>query len=62
MGHQVFTVQLHKHRAGFHVLIHLDGQRLDDPVRLRFDFDFRDRLDFAGRDDRLDHRPQLYGR
>jgi hypothetical protein len=61
-SHQVFAIQLHEHCSGVDFLIDLDGEHLDDAVRLRFDFDFRNWLDFARRHDRssdrspLDHR------
>ena len=47
--------------ACLHRPVDVDVQNLDDAVCLRFDFDFGDRLDFAGGDHRFDHRSALDG-
>ena len=49
-----------QHVAGIHLLIDVYVQRLDDAVRLRLDFDLRDRFDLARGDDRLYHRAALH--
>ena len=54
LRHQLILVELDEHVAFVDHAVDVDAKRLDDAVRLGLDFDFRDGLDLAGRDDRSD--------
>ena len=58
---QLLLIELREDVAGLDVAVHVDRQRLDDPVGFGLDLDFGRRLDLSRRDDRLDHRPGFRG-